>query len=86
MNKINHTASVDSRSDVVPLPSGVVRIELQGPSAQVTELVGLLRQQTEVLEESNEHQALGENEVQQHLVVKTIVKQAHLSSPWRLRL
>ena len=74
MTKINYTSSSDSRSSVVPLPSNVVRIELQGPSAHVTELIGLLRQQTEVLEESAASQASGENEVRRHLVIKTIVR------------
>lgn len=74
MTKINYTASNDSRSPTVPLPSNVVRVELQGPSADVAELTGLLWQQTEVLEESAESQASGENEVRRHLVVKTIVR------------
>lgn len=74
MTKINYTASSDSRSPAVPLPSDVVRIELQGSSAHVTEVTRLLRQQTEVLEESADSQASGENEVRRHLVVKTIVR------------
>ena len=74
MTKVNYTSSSDSRSSVVPLPSDVVKIELQGSFAHVTELIELLRQQTEVLEESAISQASGENEVRQHLVVKTIVR------------
>lgn len=74
MTIINYTSSSDSRSSVVPLPSDVVKIELQGASAHVTELIGLLRQQAEVLEESTISQASGDNEVRQHLVVKTIVR------------
>lgn len=74
MTKINYTSSSDSRSHVVPLPSDVVKIELQGSSAHVTEVVGLLRQQTEVLEESVDSQASGENKVRRHLVVKTFVR------------
>jgi len=74
MTKINYTSSSDSRSSVVPLPSDVVKIELQGLSAHVTEIIGLLRQHTEVLEESAVSQASGENEVRQHLVVKTIAR------------
>jgi|GEM_PF-3093462 len=74
MTKINYTSSSDSRSSSVPLSSDVVQIELQGSSAHVTELVGLLRQQTEVLEESADSPVSGKNEVRRYLVVKTIVR------------
>lgn len=72
MSAIKYTASSDCQTDPVDNFPTAVPIELRGELTQVKVLVSLLRQQTQVLEESSELQDSRTREIRWCLTVKVL--------------